>query len=299
MEDVNINLVLEKSKYQFSVTKIKSGIMFLLILGLLGLIYYPIFIWIWQRWFAADSYYTHGPLIPIVSIVLVWLKRKNFSKVQIQSSNLGLWLIIAGILIHIVSAFARIYFTSAYSFLIIILGLILFFFGKKVTRIVIFPLAFLLFMIPFPVSVIEATTLKMKLFVAQMSVGIIQLFDISAVREGSMVYMQNTSVIVGDPCSGLRSIISLSALSILFAYIVHASYTKKAILFISSIPIAIIANVIRTTLTLLIANFYGNEIITNKYLHNGFGLMVFIIAFLGLFFIGKILKCKIIQRDLS
>lgn len=86
-------------------------------------------------------------------------------------------------------------------------------------------------MFPAPVAFIEATTLKMKLLVVQISVFTIQFLGVPALREGSTVYMQNTSVVVGDPCSGLRSLISLSALSILFAYIVKSSYIRKTVLF--------------------------------------------------------------------
>lgn len=268
-----------------------------LITILLVVIYYPVFIWMWQRWFAADSYYAHGPLVPIVSAVLIWLKRKTFSEVQVQSSNFGLGVLIFGLFVHISSALARIYFSSAYSLFIVLLGLSLYFFGKQFTRVIIFPLGFLLFMFPAPVAFIEATTLKMKLFVAQVSVFIIQLLGVPALREGSTVYMQNTSVVVGDPCSGLRSLISLSALSILFAYIVKSSYMRKIMLFLSSVPIAITANMIRTIATLLIANSYGNAIIENKFIHEGFGLMVFVIAFIGLFLTGRLLGCRLVPKN--
>ena len=269
----------------------------ILLVALLGVIYYPVFVWMWQRWFAADSYYAHGPLIPVVTAVLIWLRRKDLPQVQLQSSKLGLAILIAGLLLHIASAFTRIYFTSAYSIFIVLLGLSLYFFGRQFTRIILFPLCFLLFMFPAPVALIEGTTLRMKLFIAQSSVYIIQLLGIPALRDGSTVYMQSTSVVVGDPCSGLRSLISLSALSILYAYIVKSSYLRKTALFISSIPIAIIANMIRTIATLLIANSYGNDIITNKFLHEGFGLIVFIIAFAGLFLVGRLLGCRIALKE--
>jgi len=267
------------------------------VIFLLGLIYYPILIWMWQRWFAADSYYEHGPLIPIVSLVLIWLKRRELSSISIQSSKLGIWIIIFGLLLHIASALTRIYFISAYSLFIVIIGIIVYFFGKKLTFTILFPLCFLLFMVPAPVAIIESTTLKMKLLTAHASVFIIQLLGTPVIREGSTVYMPNTSVVVDDPCSGLKSLISLSALGILFAYIVRASYPRKVVLFLLSIPIALLANMIRTTATLLIANLYGNKIITDGLLHKGFGLMVFVIAFAGLFLAGRLLKCRISQDD--
>jgi exosortase len=152
-------------------------------------------------------------------------------------------------------------------------------------------------MIPAPTAAIATTTLKMKLFVARIAVSIVQMFGIPALREGSMVHMPNTSLVVGDPCSGLRSLIALSALGIIYAYIVKSSYSKKVALFLISMPLAIIANIIRTTATLFIANSYGNEIVTDGFLHEGFGLMVFVIAFIGLFATGKVLGCQISTKD--
>ena len=274
--------------------KAKTG----LILCLLGVIYYPTFIWMWQRWFAADSYYAHGPLIIVVSGVLIWRKRQEIARTTVSSSKLGLVLLLSGLVLHIVSASTRVYFSSGYSFFIVLLGLILYFYGREVARVIIFPVCFLLFMIPAPIALVAATTLKMKLFAAHISVLVIQLFGISAVREGSVVYMPNTEIVIGDPCSGLRSLISLAALGLLYTYIVKASYLRKASLFLISIPIAIIANIIRTIATLLIANSYGNRIVTDGFLHKGFGLMVFIIAFAGLFLVGRLLGCRIPQRDI-
>jgi len=287
----------EKAKEHSARLKIGFGVQTSLVALLLGFIYYPTFTWMWQRWFAADSYYAHGPLIPVVSGVLIWLRRRALARTPVMSSKLGLGLLCTGLLLHIVSAFARIYFSSAYSFFVVLLGMVLCLLGNKVARVILFPLCFLLFMIPAPMAVVAASTLKMKLFTAHISVSIIQLLGISAVREGSMVYMPNTSIVVGDPCSGLRSLISLSALGMLYAYVVRASHLRKVSLFLISIPVAIIANMIRTIATLLIANSYGDKIVTDGFLHKGFGLMVFIIAFAGLFLTGRLLGCRISQKD--
>lgn len=292
------DLVLVESRENPIRSKITPGIKASFIALLLGVTYYPIILWMWQRWFAASSYYGHGPLIPIVSLALIWIKRRELANTKVDSSKLGLGFLIAGLLLHIVSASARVYFSSGYSLFLVLLGLVLYLFGRRFTRAIGFPLFFLLFMIPAPMAVIAASTLKMKLFAAHISVSIIQLLGVSAVREGSVVYMSNTSIIVGDPCSGLRSLISMSALGILVAYMVKASYPRKTILFLMSIPMAIIANIIRTAATLLISNSYGNRIVEDGFLHTCFGLMVFLIAFVGLFLIGRLLGCKFPQRDM-
>jgi exosortase/archaeosortase family protein len=83
----------------------------------------------------------------------------------------------------------------------------------------------------------------------------------------------------------------------LYAYIVKASYPRKVSLLLISIPVAIIANMLRTTATLLIANSYGDRIVTDGFLHEAFGLMVFVIAFVGLFTAGRLLGCQLSQED--
>lgn len=268
-----------------------------LLLLLLAFIYYPTFIWMWQRWFAPDSYYAHGPLVPVASLTFLWLKRHELAQISRSSSKLGLGLLFAGLSLHSLSALFQIYFTSAYSFFIVLLGLVLFLLGRRLTLSIIFPLCFLLFMIPAPIAIIEASTLKMKFFTAHISVFIVHLLGTPVIREGSTVYMSNTNIVVGDPCSGLRSLISLSALTILYVYIVKASFIRKLWLFLISIPIALLANIIRTTATLIIANHYGDKIVTDGFIHQAFGLMVFIIAFAGLFLVGKILGCRLAQKD--
>lgn len=275
---------------------ILSSVKVSLLLVLLAFIYYPTFIWMWQRWFAADSYYAHGPLIPIVSFALFWNKRRELSQIPISSSKLGLGLLFTGLVLHILSALFRIYFTSAYSFFIVLLGLTLYLLGKKLTLAFIFPIFFLLFMIPAPIALVEASTLRMKFLTAHVSVFIIQILGIPVIREGSTVFMPNTNIVVGDPCSGLKSLISLSALAILYVYIVKASFFRKSLLFLISIPIALGANIIRTTATLIIANYYGDKIVTDGFLHQAFGLMVFVIAFAGLFLAGRILGCRLTQK---
>lgn len=269
-----------------------------LIILILGVIYYPTFIWMWQRWFYTDSYYNHGPLIPVVSGVLIWLRRREFARTPVSYSNLGFGFLVAGLLLHIASAAVRVHFSSAFSLFLVLVGLVLCFFGKKVTRVILFPLCILLLMIPVPMAMLAASTIRMKLFAAHVSASMVELVGIPIIREGSVVYMSNTTTVVGDLCSGLRSLVSLLALGILYAYIVKASYPRKVLLSLMSIPVALIANIIRTTATLLIANSYGNKIITDGFLHKGFGLMVFIIGFAGLFLAGRLLGCRVSQKDI-
>ena len=105
-------------------------------LGLLFIVaYLPTLLWMWDRWFAVDSYYSHGILIPLMSIVLIWQKRSVLINIKIETSPWGIRLFILGILIHLVSLLFRIYFTSAFSMLFVFTGFVLCFYGNLCSNI--------------------------------------------------------------------------------------------------------------------------------------------------------------------
>ena len=134
----------------------------LLFRALVLLIYVPALLWMWDRWFARDSYYSHGILIPIVSAYLLWQKRDAIKKTPVEPSGWGLPLFFLGIAIHLAGALFRVYFTSGFSFILVVCGLLLHFCGVRLLRQVLFPVLFLIFMVPLPEVIItgiaEGTT---------------------------------------------------------------------------------------------------------------------------------------------
>ncbi len=261
----------------------------LILIAVFLIMYIPTFLWMWQRWFARDSYYSHGILIPFVSIYLIWQKRDELAKCKIKSSPLGLKLIIIGLVIHVFSSLFRVYFTSGFSMLFVLIGLILHFYGFAILKIVAFPIAFLFFMIPLPMVVISNISFKMKLFAAHIAAVILNKMNILAIREGSIIKMRHTHVVVDDVCSGLRSLISLTALGSIFAYWMTTGWVKKTILFLSTIPIAIITNVIRVIFLSFVSEIWGAQYATG-FVHDFSGFLVFAIAFVLLYFVGKVLE---------
>lgn len=280
----------------------------LLFISLIFLLtYIPTFIWMWDRWWARDSYYSHGILVPFVTGFLIWQKREELKKIKIQESPWGLRLIILGIIIHMISAVFRIYFSSGFSMLIVLCGFILYFFGTEVFKKVWFPVAFLFFMMPLPMVVITNLSFKLKLFAANIATVLLNNMGILAIREGSVIRMRHAYVIVDDVCSGLRSLISLTALgsifaywlnvpivtlaatSSMFAYWIKAPITKRIILFLTTIPIAIITNVCRVLVLSLVSEIWGAEYATG-FVHDATGFMVFALAFILLLGVTKLIE---------
>lgn len=253
------------------------------------LTYLPTFLWMWDRWFAKDSYYSHGVLIPFVSGYLIWQKKDEIFKTPFVSSRWGMPLLIGGIVLHLLSSMFRIYFSSGFAFLLSLIGLILHFFGARVLRVIAFPVAFLLFMVPLPLVVITNISFRMKLFAAQIANNILNGMGLHAVRQGSVIYLQHTQVVVDDVCSGLRSLISLTALGGIFAYWLKGPYWKRILLFVSTIPIAVLTNVCRVVFLSFVSEVWGAQYAIG-FIHDASGFLIFALAFIMLWVVSQLLE---------
>jgi exosortase len=251
--------------------------------------YIPTFGWMYERWTAAETYYSHGFLIPIISVFLVWHKRKELALLSPAPARLGWAFFITGILVHSISALWQVYFSSGYSLIPVIMGLVLLFLGTQFLRKLLFPILFLGFMVPLPLDSIANMSFRLKIFASQLSVLAVNAMGVAAVREGSIIKTAHSYLVVEDPCSGLRSLIALIALGCLMASFCKLSLTKKIIFYILSIPIAVLSNVIRIIALTLVAEVYGSKVATGLF-HDTMGVIVFVIAFICLAAVSKILE---------
>lgn len=264
--------------------KLKAGLgssdylKLLSLIPLLAYAYYPTFVWMVERWMARDSYYAHGFLIPAVMFYWIFKKRKTLAALPAESHAAGIPLIVSGVLLHVASSVFRVYFLSAFSFVFVLLGIALILFGKRIFKEVWFPICFLFLMIPLPLLVISQTTLKMKFFVSEVSAYLINASGIQAVREGSYIMTPKSLLLVGDPCSGLRSFLAFICLGFVFAYEGHLALWKRIVLVVSGLPLAILSNVVRVYSLGMLGEIYGSKAIEGK-VHDASGVVVFIIAF--------------------
>jgi exosortase len=268
----------------------KGDLIKLYTLAILTIIaYIPTFIWMYDRWVAHDTYYSHGFLVPLICLFLVWLKRESLSKIEVKPANLGWLFFLSGIIAHALSALLRVYFTSGFSLIVVLIGLVLLFLGKKFLKQILFPIFFLLFMIPAPLIAIANISFRLKIFASQVSTKIINMLGVPAIREGSIIKTMHSQMVVEDPCSGIRSLIALIALGCLMAYFSNISKTKKVIVFLCSIPIAVASNVIRIVALSLASEMYGSKFAMGWF-HDTMGILVFVFAFFGLSLVAKLLE---------
>ncbi len=253
--------------------------------------YFPTLIWMYDRWMARDSYYSHGVLIPLVSLTLIFWNREELAKIKWKESPWGMRLIIAGVVLHLLASHpnVRIYFVSGFSMLVLLCGLVLYFYGEEIFKRISFALFFLVFMVPMPLVVINKVSLQLKMFAAELATMVLNNMGIQALRDGSIIKMRHAHVTVDDVCSGLRSLISLTALGSICAYWLKGKMWKRIFLFASTVPIAIITNMCRVVALSAISEIWGTEY-AEGLVHDVLGFMVFALAFVMLMAVGKLLE---------
>lgn len=256
--------------------------------ALLLIIYLPALIDLVGDWWR-DSNYSHGFLIPVVSGYLLWKKRDELRAAASQTDYRGLVLVALGMLMFVFANGGAEYFTLRVSFVVSLFGLIWFLFGRIVIGKSWFELAFLIFMIPIPYVIYFAATFPMQLLASKITASILNLIGMGAIRQGNIIHIQGYSLEVAEACSGMRSVMALLALGALYAYTTQRRFSGKLILFLSTIPIAVVANVIRVFVTSLLA-YTVTEKVTHEPLHSIMGLSVFVIAFILMFLVGQLLK---------
>ncbi|MBF0504429.1 MAG: exosortase [Candidatus Omnitrophica bacterium] len=249
----------------------------------------PTILWMWDRWFDQGSYYSHGILVPVVSIFLILRKKEALKKLPFEPSPWGLKLFLSGIAFYWASALLHVYFSSAFAMLLITAGIVLHFYGEKFFRAILFPLLFLIFMIPLPLIVVAFICFKLKILAAQLATLILNAIGLPAIRLSSLIKLRHSYVLVEDSCGGLKSLFALTALGSIFAYQLRSRMLNKILLFLSSIPIATVTNTFRIVFLSTIGELWGTEY-ARGILHDLSGYLVFAFSFLMLFAVKKSLE---------
>ncbi len=264
----------------------KSLIPYLIILALLFIAsYYDTFTWIMERYLSVDSYYSHGFFVPFVTGYLIWLKREELEATQGSTSWFGFVLVIFAALLHLFGTGVYIFSVSGFSLWLLLVGSCWFVLGSDRIKKIIFPLLFLLFMVPAPLALITMISFPLKVFVANYGVKLVELTGIPVFREGFNIIIPQGTLLVGNPCSGLRSLITFLAFGALFAYMSNLSIPRKWVLFFLAVPVALLSNLIRVPILILWSYQYGLAAAApDTLVHTGSGFVVFFLGILLLYF---------------
>ncbi|MBN1162987.1 MAG: exosortase/archaeosortase family protein [Candidatus Krumholzibacteriota bacterium] len=259
--------------------------------ALLALLYYPVLAGLIVQ-YVEDANYRYCVLIPLVSLYMLWRIRASLGTIPRRGGTLvGLAIIFlsAGLLIGGTAASEL--FTSRLSLPLLILGTTLFLRGSEFTRKSAFPLLFLLLMIPLPYIIYYKITFPLQILSAQLSAGLLEILRVSVIRKGNILLLPGYTLEVVAACSGLRSLMTMFTLALIFAAFSALSTRRRLILAACAVPAAIAANTVRLVSTALGAYAIGPEF-ADGILHEISGLIVFLSGFLLLLLCVGILRWK-------
>jgi len=274
-----------KSHYSIQVLMILAGFYLLYHHAMATLIY---------DW-STDPNFSHGFLIPFISAYMIWFKKNEIALAEPTPSKWGLIVLFFGMFLHLAGHVGAEQFLMRFSMVITLSGIVIYCWGVEVFKQVFIPLAYLVIMIPIPSILWNKIAFPLQLIAAKFSSEMIHSIGIPVFREGNILHLANTSLEVVDACSGLRSLTSLLALTGVFAFLAPLSGFKKWILFLSAIPIAVLVNVIRLTITAAMAAWISPDT-ANGFLHDMSGLIIFGFA-LVLVYLVYLVELKIEHKN--
>ncbi len=275
-----------------------------------------------------DENYSHGLLIPFIIGYIVWTQRDRFAQAdQRPATVMGLSAVLAALISLWGGTAGAELFMQRSSLVLMIVGVVLYFWGFALLRLVVVPLFLLLLAIPIPAIVFNKIAFPLQLFASRCAVWAMMVFDIPVLRQGNVIELMPRGAIetkkleVVEACSGIRSLMTLVTLAVVFAYFTHPrggtnsggeisssnlkppsfsvrlvarlksyAFWRSGVILLSAIPIAIFTNALRVSGTGVLAHYYGTKI-ADGFFHSFSGWVIYIVAFLMLFAVGWILDC--------
>jgi len=274
--------------------------------------YASVFTKLGYDWWTDDNY-SHGLLVPFAIGYILWIQRERLSRAVLAPSTLWGG---AAVLCALLALFAGIAGAELYlqrlSFVLIIVGITIYFWGFGVLRQIFVPLVLLLLALPIPAIIFNKIAFPLQLFASRCAVWSMTLFNIPVLRQGNIIELMPLNSIetkkleVVEACSGIRSLMTLMTLAVVFAYFTYPSdpdaetrkssfswlrgygFWRSLILVTSAVPIAILTNAMRVSGTGILSRYYGTKI-ADGFFHSFSGWVIYVVAFLLLFAVGWLL----------
>lgn len=223
---------------------------------LLAYMYWDSLVYLFGYWVRSEDY-SHGMLVPLISMFLVWQLRRRLMEIPREQSWWGLPVIGLGLLLYVIGELATLFVVLHLSLWIVIVGLVIALIGVRGATVIAFPLCYLLTAIPLPQFLYQTLSSRLQLWSSSLGVGCLQLVGVVAFREGNVIDLGPVQLQVVEACSGIRYLLPLIALALLCAYLFKDKLWKRVILVLSSIPISILINGFRIGMIGVLVELYG------------------------------------------
>jgi exosortase D (VPLPA-CTERM-specific) len=243
-----------------------------------------------------DPNFSHGFFVPLFSAFVIWQERDRLARILTRPSWSGLIVLFAGLGILVVGRLGAELFLDRSSMLLVLAGVVILFVGWNLFRAVFFPWAFLLMMIPIPIIVLNQITFPLQLLASQVAATVLPVFGVPVLREGNVINLAAMPLEVAEACSGIRSLMSLVALAIIYGYLLEKRLWVRWLLALAAVPITVFANDVRIVGTGLLVQYWDPEA-AEGYFHSSWGLLTFLISLLMFYALHQLIRFVFPEKD--
>jgi exosortase len=265
-----------------------QGLALGVLVAALGALYFRPFVDLVGIWLSDDNMSHSFLLVPVIAY-LVWARRAQLAATERRPATIGLALIVVSLLVLLIGTAGVEFFLMRMSAVGVIVGTVLFLAGWPWVRVLIFPLSLTLLVIPIPPVIFFQLTFPLQVMATKFGVAALELAQIPVLREGNVIWLSHTTLEVTEACSGIRSLLSLFTLAVLYGYFTDPRQPARAVIALSSVPIAILANGLRIAGTGLAAHYIGPQAATG-FFHSFSGWVVFMTSLVMLLAVTNVVK---------
>jgi exosortase len=259
-----------------------------LLTGLLLWLYDSTLIHLVGQWWT-DPNFSHGFFVPLFSAFVVWQERSRLARLSLRPSWWGLLFLASGLCVLVVGQLGAELFLSRLSLLIVLAGLIVLFLGWTFFRVLLFPWAFLLLMIPIPALIFNQIAFPLQLLASKVASTTLPWMGVPVLREGNVIILPAMALEVADACSGIRSLMSLTTLAVIYGYLMERKVGPRVLLALASVPIAVIANSLRVVGTGLLVQYWDPDK-AQGFFHEFQGWLMFVASLAMLYLLHRIVR---------
>lgn len=251
-------------------------------------IYVPILGRLVVQW-GHDPNFSHGVFVPAFSTYVLWDQRVRFANLVPRPNWFGLVILLGAMLTLIVGSLGAELFLARFSLLLTIAALVVLFWGWSYMRAAFFPWAFLLLMIPVPSIVFNQVTFPLQLLASRVAAIVLPWLGVPVLREGNVIQLPAMALEVAEACSGIRSLLSLVTLALIYSYMLEKRTAVRVALALASIPIAVAANSSRIIGTGLLVQYWSPDK-AEGFFHMFSGWLIFVVSISLLFLTHKLIR---------
>lgn len=237
------------------------------------------------------EYYSHGYMIPFVALWAASAKRHVLPGLPIQREGRGVGALAAALALYLLGLAAGEVWLAGVGVVAVVAGVVLYARGTAWLRALVFPIGYLLFMVPIPDAWLAPVIVRLQLLVSTLGTAILHAIGQPVLRIGNVLRLPSgDDLFVAEACSGITSLITLIPLGVFLAYFTERGFLRRFVLVLTVVPVALVGNLARVLLTVIAANEIGAEAATRSSLHQWVGLATYVVACLVLLGVGSLMR---------